>query len=223
MLITGPPGSGKGTVSKRLVKDFPHITHLSSGDMLRAQVAKGTTIGNKAKAYMSAGDLVPDEVLVDLVLAEVEHQSGPVLLDGFPRTLPQALALEAKIDISLVLSLEVPSEEIVARMSDRWVHESSGRVYSYAFNPPQAEGLDDETKEPLVRRSDDEPDKVRHRLEQYESITKPLLGHFDGLGRLHSFSGDTDPELVKQDKRTDAIYNVLQPVVASSCPAADTA
>ncbi|GBG26370.1 Adenylate kinase [Hondaea fermentalgiana] len=214
VLITGPPGGGKGTLSKRLKKEF-NFSHLSSGDILRSHMEEHTPLGEKAKAYVEAGDLVPDELMVDLIMHEVFEQSGRVLLDGFPRTLPQAKALEDKIEIDFVLNLEVPQEEIVERISDRWIHQHSGRMYSYAFNPPKEEGKDDETGEPLTRRADDEPDKVRHRLDMYMEVTYPLLAHYEEKGILYSFSGENHPELVRQNRRSDAIYTDLKALVQS--------
>lgn len=142
-LIMGKPGGGKGTISNWLVKDFG-FTHLSTGDMLRTHLEKSTKLGKLAKGYMNKGELVPDDVMVDLVVHVVNEQlqksSSPILLDGFPRTVPQAEALEADVQIDYVLSLEVPSDEIVSRISDRWIHKQSGRVYSYKFNPPKVFG-----------------------------------------------------------------------------------
>lgn len=212
VLISGPPGGGKGTISKRLKKEF-EFTHLSSGDMLRAQVEKQTPLGKEALKFMSTGRLVPDEVMVDLVITELKAHQGRVLLDGFPRTLKQTLELEKVVPIRLVLNLDVPADEIVERISDRWTHTASGRVYSYSFNPPHQRGKDDETGEPLVRRPDDEPDKVRHRLAAYEAMTKPLLAHFDKKGVLESFTGENYPELLRQNRRSDAIYTDLRPLV----------
>ena len=140
----GKPGGGKGTISKWLVKDFG-FAHLSTGDMLRSHLERKTDLGMKAQAYMNAGDLVPDEVMVDMVVSVVREtlqaSNSPVLLDGFPRTVTQAEALDSSVNVDFVFNLEVPSEEIIGRISDRWIHPSSGRVYSYKFNPPKVEGM----------------------------------------------------------------------------------
>lgn len=142
-VIMGKPGGGKGTISKWMVNDFGFI-HLSSGDMLRSHFQQGTDLGVQAKKYMSTGALVPDELVVDMVVSsvknELEKSGAPVLLDGFPRTVPQAIALDEGIHVNHVFYLDVPAEEIVERISDRWVHPPSGRVYSYQFHPPRIEG-----------------------------------------------------------------------------------
>mmetsp|Transcript_2390 Transcript_2390/g.5505 ORF Transcript_2390/g.5505 Transcript_2390/m.5505 type:complete len:258 (-) Transcript_2390:228-1001(-) len=216
VLITGPPGGGKGTISKRLKKEFDFI-HLSSGDLLRSHMEKKTPLGLKAESFVTNGDLVPDDLMVGLILHELEilEESGRVLLDGFPRTLPQAKALESEFSIDYVLNLEVPHDEIIERISDRWIHQPSGRMYSYAFNPPKEQGKDDETGEPLTRRADDEPDKVRHRLDMYMDLTFPLLNHYKEKDSLYSFSGENHPELVRQNRRSDAIYTDLKALVQS--------
>uniref|UniRef100_A0A7S3PIE4 Adenylate kinase active site lid domain-containing protein n=1 Tax=Aplanochytrium stocchinoi TaxID=215587 RepID=A0A7S3PIE4_9STRA len=215
-LIMGKPGGGKGTLSKRIVNDFG-FAHLSSGDMLRAHLDKGTELGKEAEKYMNSGALVPDQLMTDMVVDVVKetlNSSDRVLLDGFPRTVSQAKALDANVDIDFVFNLDVPNEEIVKRISDRWVHLNSGRVYSYNFNPPKEEGKDDETGEPLIRRADDEPEQVRKRLATYEENTAPVLDHYKDV--LKQFSGDDNPELINKDRRSDAIYKSLQPYLQQS-------
>ena len=218
-LITGPPGGGKGTLSKKIVADFD-VAHLSTGDLLRAHVRDGTALGKAAEAHMNEGSLVPDGLIVDLVMHELEGPAAAhahVLLDGFPRTAAQAHELAARdIGVDLVLDLRVPTEDIVARISDRWTHAASGRVYSYAFNPPKVEGLDDETGEPLIQRDDDKPDTVRARLKAFEKQTAPLTAHYDaqpGTSYL-AFSGDSYPGLIAQDRRSDAIWSEMRPILA---------
>jgi len=214
-LIMGPPGGGKGTISKKLIKDFD-FHHISSGDMLRSQVRMGNPLGLKAKSYMQAGSLVPDELIADMVLSEVSiTKTDRVLLDGFPRTKAQAEALEKRQKVEIVLNLAVPLEEIVKRITSRWIHPASGRTYAYDYNPPQVEGQDDVTGEPLIQRDDDKPAAVRARLEDYDKETRPLLEYYAACGCLSEFSGSEHPELLAQDKRSDAIYMSLKPFMES--------
>jgi len=211
-VIMGPPGAGKGTISKKIIKDFGYV-HVSTGDMLRAHVREGTDLGKQAKTHMDSGGLVPDGLIIDMLLSKLKEvgPDGRVLLDGFPRTTAQAEALDANSKVSIALNLQVPTEEIVARISDRWSHPASGRVYAYSYNPPKVEGKDDETGEPLVQRDDDKPEAVRSRLKAYDDMTAPLCQYYKERGILEEFSGDNAPELVKNDRRSDAIYQALKP------------
>ena len=222
-LIMGPPGGGKGTLSKKIVAAHD-VYHLSVGDVLRQHVKDGTALGTEAQGFMSAGALVPDELIVKLVVEELSGEGGSggaaaahVLLDGFPRTVGQAEALEAHgIPVHMALNLAVPTEEIVARISSRWVHPGSGRVYAYDFNPPVSEGKDDETGEPLVQREDDKPEAVRARLEAYDEFTAPLTQHYSAPGNgteYLSFDGSSHPELVAADKRSHAIWAEMEGVL----------
>lgn len=191
-LIMGPPGGGKGTISKKILRDFPQFVHVSTGDELRAQVRAGTPVGAEAKGYMDAGQLVPDELMLRLVLAAIEAKvpaDGWLLLDGYPRTVPQATELAKEVPVDMAINLNVPNATIIERISNRWMHPGSGRVYAYDYNPPKVEGLDDETGEPLVQRDDDKPEAVRTRLEAYDSLTAPLIAHYRGQGVLTEFSG----------------------------------
>mmetsp|Transcript_57733 Transcript_57733/g.160967 ORF Transcript_57733/g.160967 Transcript_57733/m.160967 type:complete len:246 (+) Transcript_57733:75-812(+) len=211
-VIMGPPGAGKGTISKKIIKDFGYH-HVSTGDMLRAHVREGTELGKKAKGFMDSGGLVPDALIIDMLMAKL-HEVGfasRVLLDGFPRTRAQAEALDAHACVPIALNLKVPTEEIVSRISDRWTHPASGRVYAYSYNPPKVEGKDDETGEALIQRVDDKPEAVRSRLSAYDAMTAPLCEYYASRGVLTEFSGDNAPELVKQDRRSDAIYQALKP------------
>eukprot|EP00929_Paragymnodinium_shiwhaense_P058784 TRINITY_DN29453_c0_g1_i1.p1 TRINITY_DN29453_c0_g1~~TRINITY_DN29453_c0_g1_i1.p1 ORF type:complete len:170 (-),score=45.14 TRINITY_DN29453_c0_g1_i1:540-1049(-) len=161
---------------------------------------------------MDAGTLVPDGVIIDMVLDEVRRAGAArVLLDGFPRTSGQAETLGTKMKVEVALNLAVPTEEIVRRISQRWVHPASGRTYAYDYNPPKVEGVDDETGEPLVQRDDDKPEAVRQRLQGYDQQTKPLLEHYEVQEVLASFDGSEHPDLVAQDRRSDAIYKSLKP------------
>ncbi|XP_058956128.1 GTP:AMP phosphotransferase AK3, mitochondrial-like [Pocillopora verrucosa] len=188
-LIMGPPGSGKGTVSERIVSTFK-VTHLSSGDVLRSQIKEGTEVGLKAKAIVEKGGLVPDEVMIELIMAKMKELSGGSwLLDGFPRTVVQAEKLGEKQELDVVINLDVPFETIIDRISKRWIHPGSGKTYNLDFNPPKVPGKDDDTGEDLVQRDDDKPETVRQRLKQYEEMTKPLIDFYTKQGILESFSG----------------------------------
>ena len=205
VVIVGPPGCGKGTICKQLVKDFGFL-HLSSGDMLRSQISKQTEVGVLANTYISVGQLVPDHCIIKLVMNELEDHSGRILLDGFPRTEEQCLALETNFFVDFAINLDVPEREIIERISERWTHLPSGRVYSKVFNPPLVDGKDDDTGEELYRRTDDEPESVQERLKWYELQTKPVLSHYARRSNLYTFDGTTYPELVLKDRRSDAIY-----------------
>ena len=180
LILLGGPGAGKGTQAN-LVKDKYRIPQISTGDMLRAALKEGTELGLKAKAYMDAGKLVPDDVIIGLVkerIKEPDCESG-FLFDGFPRTIPQADAMkEAGVPIEAVVDIDVPDEEIIKRMSGRRVHLASGRTYHIVFNPPKEEGKDDETGEPLIQRDDDQEETVRKRLDVYHAQTEPLVGYY---------------------------------------------
>lgn len=212
-IVMGPPGGGKGTISKKLIKDFG-FSHISTGDVLRAEIRGGTALGKEAKSYMDSGGLVPDQLVINMVLGkigEIKASGGRVLLDGFPRTVGQAQELDAKFNVDVAMNLAVPTEDIVKRISSRWTHPASGRVYAYDYNPPTKEGLDDETGEPLIQRDDDKADAVRTRLAAYDQQTAPLVGHYEKQGVMHEFDGSDFPDLVKADKRSDAIYKSLKP------------
>jgi adenylate kinase len=180
LILLGGPGAGKGTQAN-YIKERYRIPQISTGDMLRAAVRAGTELGKEAKGYMDAGALVPDAVIIGLVkerIREPDCERG-FLFDGFPRTIPQADAMkEAGVIIDAVVDIDVPDDEIIKRMSGRRVHLASGRTYHVVFNPPQVEGKDDETGEPLIQRDDDKEATVRKRLEVYHDQTEPLIGYY---------------------------------------------
>ncbi|XP_019333710.1 GTP:AMP phosphotransferase AK3, mitochondrial isoform X1 [Alligator mississippiensis] len=202
-VIMGPPGSGKGTVSSRIVKHFA-LKHLSSGDLLRDNMQRRTEVGVIAKTYIDRGQLIPDDIMTQLVLRELKTlEQYSWLLDGFPRTVPQAAALDKTCQIDTVIDLDVPFETIKQRLTARWIHPTSGRVYNLEFNPPKIHmlicgfhavcctviGIDDITGEPLVQRDDDKPETITKRLQSYEAQTKPVLDYYRKKGVLESFSG----------------------------------
>jgi adenylate kinase len=177
LILLGAPGAGKGTQAKFITEKFG-IPQISTGDMLRAQVKAGTTLGLEAKKHMDAGGLVPDAVIIGMVkdrLAQPDCQNG-YLFDGFPRTIPQAEAMkEASVALDFVLEVDVPDSDIIERMAGRRVHLASGRTYHVKFNPPKVAGKDDETGEDLIQRDDDQEETVKKRLEVYHAQTKPLV------------------------------------------------
>ena len=177
LILLGGPGAGKGTQAN-FVKERYQIPQISTGDMLRAAVKAGTELGTKAKEYMDAGKLVPDDVIIGLVkerIQEPDCEKG-FLFDGFPRTIPQADAMkDAGVPIEAVVDINVPDQEIIKRMSGRRAHLPSGRTYHIVFNPPKVEGQDDITGEPLIQRDDDKEETVRKRLEVYHDQTEPLI------------------------------------------------
>lgn len=183
IILLGAPGAGKGTQAE-YIKKMLNIPQISTGDMLRTAIKDDTPLGRKAKDFMDKGQLVPDGLIIDLVkerILEPDCRNG-FLFDGFPRTLPQAEALqEAGIDIDHVLSIEVPDEEILKRLSGRRVHIPSGRVYHLEFNPPQVPNKDDVTGEELSQRDDDREETVKKRLEIYHEQTKPLADYYKRL------------------------------------------
>ncbi|WP_151900354.1 adenylate kinase [Sulfurimonas sp. NW15] len=180
IILLGAPGAGKGTQAQFLTKKY-NIPQISTGDMLRAAIKAGTEMGKMAKAAMDAGQLVTDEIIIGLVkdrIAQDDCKNG-YLLDGFPRTLPQADAVtNAGIAIDAVIEIDVPDEEIVKRMSGRRAHLASGRTYHVVYNPPKVEGKDDETGEDLVQRDDDKEEVVQDRLKVYHEQTEPLIDYY---------------------------------------------
>lgn len=180
LILLGPPGAGKGTQATFITQEFS-IPQISTGDMLRAAVKAQTPLGLEAKAVMDAGKLVSDDIIIGLVqdrLTQDDCASG-YLFDGFPRTIPQADALKnAGVSLDYVIEIDVPSEDIIERISGRRVHPASGRSYHVRFNPPKAEGLDDVTGEALIQRDDDCEETVRHRLEVYANQTRPLVDYY---------------------------------------------
>jgi len=180
IILLGAPGAGKGTQAK-FISDHFNIPQISTGDMLRASVSKGTELGLKAKVLMEKGELVPDDLILDLVKDRISEKdcANGFLFDGFPRTLDQANALKEKgIKIDCVIEIMVDDDEIIQRMSGRRVHSASGRTYHIKYNPPLKENVDDETGEPLIQRPDDNEETVRKRLAIYHEQTSPLVDFY---------------------------------------------
>ena len=183
IILLGPPGAGKGTQARFICNAFS-IPQISTGDMLRAAMKAGTPLGRQVKEVVDGGALVSDEIIVALVRERIIEPDcrGGFLFDGFPRTIPQAEALQsAGLPVDAVVEISVPDAEIIKRMSGRRIHPGSGRVYHVDFNPPAKPGLDDETGEPLIQREDDAEDRVRYRLDVYRQQTQPLITFYRNL------------------------------------------
>lgn len=196
IILLGAPGAGKGTQAQFLMSKFG-IPQISTGDMLRAAIKEGTPLGVAAKQVMDAGQLVSDDLIIGLVKERIakEDCANGFLLDGFPRTIPQADAMkENGVVVDFVIEFDVPDDVIVERMSGRRVHPASGRVYHISYNPPKVAGIDDLTGEELVIREDDKEQTVRKRLGVYHEQTEPLVGYYrnqaeQGLTKYHHLDG----------------------------------
>lgn len=215
VILLGAPGSGKGTQGKFIAERFG-IPQVSTGDMLRAAVKAGTTLGLEARKYMDSGGLVPDEVIIGLVKERIKQPdcARGFLFDGFPRTIPQADAMKhAGVNLDYVVEIDVDDAEIIKRLSGRRVHPGSGRTYHVAFNPPKVADKDDVSGEPLIQRDDDKEATVRKRLEVYHSQTKQLIDYYS---RWAKSGADGAPKYVKipgvgsMESIRDRIYAALK-------------
>lgn len=206
IILLGAPGAGKGTQAQFIMNKYK-IPQISTGDMLRAAIKSGSELGLQAKTLMDKGELVPDDLIIALVKERVQQNDAKngFLLDGFPRTIPQADALkEANIAIDFVLEFDVADEVIVERMSGRRVHPASGRVYHTVYNPPKVEGKDDITGEDLIIRADDKPETVLERLKIYHNTTKPLIQYYQdeakaGNTKYFQLNGTLSVETINQE------------------------
>mgnify|MGYP006273594633 CR=1 FL=1 len=179
LVLLGPPGAGKGTMANRIAADFGH-PHISTGEIFRANIKQETSLGCRVRSILGKGDLVPDEITIELVrerLQENDAQNG-FILDGFPRTIAQADALSGMCRLDHVINLVVTDQEAIRRLSGRRIHPGSGRTYHVEFDPPRRRGEDDVTGEPLVQREDDREDSIRNRLEVYRNSSAPLIEYY---------------------------------------------
>lgn len=204
LILLGPPGCGKGTQASK-VAAAQGIIAISSGNMFRDAIRTGAAVGLEAQRYMEAGNLVPDAITIRLVTERLEQPdcAGGFLLDGFPRTLPQAQALGEAVAIEGVLEIKCRDETIISRLAGRRVHPGSGRVYHVKHNPPRREGLDDITGEPLEQRDDDLPETIAKRLQVYAEQTSPLTSYYaaggPGMPTHYEVDGDRDIAQVSAD------------------------
>jgi adenylate kinase len=208
LILLGPPGAGKGTQAERLQADFG-VAHISTGDMLRAQVAEGTELGREAQRYIQAGDLVPDGVIVGMIAQRLRDEDARdgFLLDGFPRNDTQADALGEALGgldrrLTAALLIEVPDDEVVRRLAGRRVCvKNTSHIYHVEFDPPKHEGVCDQDGSRLIQREDDQEATICHRLEVYHSQTAPLIDHYDHAGLLRRFDGRRSPDEVHRHIR----------------------
>lgn len=198
IIMLGAPGAGKGTQAKQIAAKF-NIPHISTGDIFRANIKGGTELGKKAKAYMDQGALVPDELVVDLVADRIKQEDckDGYVFDGFPRTIPQAEALDQALEemeskIDFAIDIDVPDENIINRMSGRRACLACGATYHVQFNAPKAEGICDTCGKELVLRDDDKPETVKTRLDVYHNQTQPLIDYYTEKGVLKSVDGTQD-------------------------------
>ena len=217
LILLGGPGAGKGTQAN-YIKEMYQIPQISTGDMLRAAVKEGSELGIKAKEFMDAGQLVPDDVIIGLVKVRIQEpdcEKG-FLFDGFPRTIPQADAMKAAgVPIDAVVDINVPDEEIIKRMSGRRVHLASGRTYHIIFNPPKVEGKDNVTGDPLIQRDDDREETVRKRLDVYHAQTEPLIEYYQKWKSSGQTAAPTYIRIEgvgKVDEIRDRIFSALEKV-----------
>jgi adenylate kinase len=207
LILLGPPGSGKGTQGERLQEDL-ELPYYATGDILRAAVKAGTEVGQAAREYMDRGDLVPDEVIIGVIAEQIEGHDADrgFILDGFPRTVPQARALDNELEglgrqLEAVILIEVSDEEIMRRLTGRRVCSEGGHIYHLDFNPPRTEGICDIDGSELIVRDDDTSEVVRHRLDQYHDKTAPLVDFYEKRALLNRVDGSSNPDRVGESIR----------------------
>lgn len=188
LIFLGPPGAGKGTQARILEQRFG-TRQISTGDILRDNRTKGTELGKEAEAYMKRGELVPDDVIINMIARELTKTTSGFIMDGFPRTIQQATALDQLLaesgwPLDAVVLFDADRDTLISRLSARWSNPRNGRTYNSITNPPKAAGIDDEDGGPLVQREDDRAETVAHRLDVYDEQTRPLIDYYEGTGKL---------------------------------------
>jgi adenylate kinase len=207
LVLLGPPGSGKGTQGERLQEDF-RLPYYATGDILRAAVREESELGKSAKGYMDRGDLVPDDVIIGMIAERIcgSEAADGFILDGFPRTTPQAEALDRELarldkELTAALLIEVSDEEVIRRLGGRRTCAEQGHVFHVEFDPPKQEGVCDIDGSQLEIRDDDKPEVIKHRLGQYHEKTEPLVSYYDGEGLLRRIDGTSPPDEVSDQIR----------------------
>jgi adenylate kinase len=211
LILLGPPGSGKGTQGERLQEDF-RLPYYATGDILRAAVKEGTEIGNQAKEFMDRGDLVPDEVIIGVIAERLQQEEAAdgFILDGFPRTVPQAEALDSKMkelrrEMTAAILIDVSEDEVLRRLGGRRTCEQNpGHIYHLEFDPPKQEDVCDIDGGKLLVRDDDKPEVIKNRLAQYKEKTEPLTAYYEERGILNHVDGSQSPDQVEE-----AIHGIL--------------
>ncbi|KAG0662887.1 hypothetical protein C6P45_000941 [Maudiozyma exigua] len=208
LLLLGAPGAGKGTITKKLRSVVPNLQSIASGDLLRQEIQQKSKLGQIASKYISRGMLIPDDLIISLVTGHIgklskDEVARSWLLDGFPRTLHQAIALDSVLgprgqNLTSVIELDVPESAILGRIETRYVHVPSGRIYNSSYNPPKVRGKDDVTGEPLEKRSDDNEQTIIKRLNDYNTKVKPLREYYKEKGLLTTVRGDTSDIIFPQ-------------------------
>lgn len=211
LILLGAPGSGKGTQTSKLLREFPGILSISSGDTLRQEVAKGSPVGASAAKFLERGELIPDKVMVELMIKQLSDKKwldaqSSWLLDGFPRTCSQAKAFDealeaSKANLNLVVELDVDQEVIMQRIMSRWIHEGSGRVYNLDYNPPKVPFKDDVTGEALTQRKDDTKEVFQRRLDDYNAQIRPLRDFYREKNILVNIAGNSSDIIFPKLKR----------------------
>jgi len=211
LILLGPPGSGKGTQGERLQEDF-RLPYYATGDILRAAVKEGTEIGNQVKEFMDRGDLVPDDVIIGVIAERLQQEEAAdgFILDGFPRTVPQAEALDSKMkelkrEMMAAILIDVSEDEVLRRLGGRRTCEQNpGHIYHVEFDPPKQEDVCDIDGGKLLVRDDDKPEVIKNRLAQYKEKTEPLTAYYEERGILNHVDGSESPDEVEE-----AIHGIL--------------
>ena len=207
LILMGPPGAGKGTQAERLVDDFD-LPYYATGDILRAAISEGTELGAQAKPIVEAGDLVPDELMTGVIMERIDTPEADdgFILDGFPRTIPQAEALDQALErrgrsLTAALLIDAPGDEVIRRLSGRRICVKNGHVYHMEFDPPKKDEVCDQDGSRLIQRDDDKPETIEKRLTVYAEQTEPLIDWYDERGLLRRFDGSRSPEEVHSHVR----------------------
>ncbi len=197
LVFLGPPGAGKGTIATQ-AKAILQVPHISTGDLFRAAIKNETELGKQVQSILASGELVPDEVTIAVVRDRFTNKDTDkgFILDGFPRTIPQAEALAQMKPIDHVVNFLLDRKDIIKRLSGRRMCKSTGRIYHLLYDPPKVDGIDDETGEPLIQRDDDKEEAIIHRIAVYEEQTAPLIAYYEGKGLLRNIDAAGTPEEV---------------------------